>query len=583
MTVPISTQALFTQAPPQLGNQFRDDPLLASWLRRTIPAEAAREIAAELDELGRIAGGELYALQLADRENEPVLRQWDAWGNRQDVVDVSPLWREAERLTVKHGLVATAYEPAYGRHARIAQFLKVYLFHPSSDVYTCPLAMTDGAARCLIESGNQALMDRALPRLTARDPAKFWTSGQWMTETTGGSDVGRSQTRAVLEDGRWRLYGRKWFTSAVTSQMALTLARPDGNPGGGKGLAMFYLEVRDANGQLNGIRVDRLKDKLGTRKVPTAELMLEGAHAELVGQPANGTRAIEPMLAVTRMWNSVCAVAFMRRGLALARSYAAQREAFGQPLANLPLHADTLAGLEAETWGAFLMTFLLVELNGRKERGEIDAEQGALLRLLTPLTKLVTGKQAVSVVSEVVESFGGAGYCEDTGLPQLLRDAHVLPIWEGTTNVLSLDALLRSDLHSGLAALDGTRVGVPAQRLAAAADGGSPPGRGGHGACGAVARGRTGPGDPAGRCATSRHDARPVDPARAALRARPVADRPRAGHARHGRRVAFLAAARRPDARGRPGPRPRVAGVAVDCCERLVTSPACGRGRAQRG
>ena len=101
------------------------------------------------------------------------------------------------------------------------------------------------------------------------------------------------------------------------------------------------------------------------------------------------------------------------------------------------------------------MTFLLVELNGRKERGEIDAEQGALLRLLTPLTKLVTGKQAVSVVSEVVESFGGAGYCEDTGLPQLLRDAHVLPIWEGTTNVLSLDALLRSDLHSGLAALMG--------------------------------------------------------------------------------------------------------------------------------
>jgi alkylation response protein AidB-like acyl-CoA dehydrogenase len=473
MNAPESAQPLFTQAPPRLGNQFRDDPLLGPWLRRMIPAEHAREIGAELDELGRIAGGELYTLQIADRENEPVLRQWDAWGNRLDTVDVSPLWREAERLTVQHGLVATAYEPAFGRHARLAQFLKVYLFHPSSDVYTCPLAMTDGAARCLIESGNQALMDRALPRLTARDPAKFWTSGQWMTETTGGSDVGRSQTRAVFENGRWRLYGRKWFTSAVSSQMALTLARPEGNPGGGKGLAMFYLEVRDANGRLNGIRVDRLKDKLGTRKVPTAELMLEGTQAELVGQPANGTRAIEPMLAVTRMWNSVCAVAFMRRGLALARSYSAQREAFGQPLANLPLHVDTLAALEAETWGAFLMTFLLVELNGRQERNEIDAEQRSLLRLLTPLTKLITGKQAVSVVSEAVESFGGAGYCEDTGLPQLLRDTHVLPIWEGTTNVLSLDALLRSDLHSGLAALMGRASaclrGVSQPRLAAAA------------------------------------------------------------------------------------------------------------------
>ncbi len=447
--------ALFTQAAPRLGNQFRDDPLMGSWLRRSFPPDLARSLAGELDELGALAGGPLYELQLADRENEPVLRQWDAWGNRQDTVEVSPLWREAERLTVRHGLVATAYERELGRYARLAHFAKVYLFHPSSDVYTCPLAMTDGAARCLIESGNARLTAHALPHLTGRDPATFWTSGQWMTETTGGSDVGRSQTRAVQDGERWRLYGRKWFTSAVTSQMALTLARPEGNPPGGKGLAMYYLEVRGADGRLNGIRVDRLKDKLGTRKVPTAELTLDGTVAELVGAPANGTRAIEPMLAVTRMWNSVCAVAFMRRGLALARAYAARREAFGQPLANLPLHVDTLAGLEAETWGAFLMTFLLVELNGRREKGEIDAEQAALLRVLTPLTKLVTGKQAVSVVSEVVESFGGAGYVEDTGLPLLLRDTHVLPIWEGTTNVLSLDALLRSDLRSGLAALMG--------------------------------------------------------------------------------------------------------------------------------
>jgi alkylation response protein AidB-like acyl-CoA dehydrogenase len=448
-------QALFTQAAPELGNQYRDDPLLAGWLRRALPADVLRSVEPELEELGGVAGGDLYRLQLADRLNEPSLTQWDAWGNRVDLLEVSPLWREAERLTVKHGLVATAYEASLGRHARIAQFAKVYLFHPSSDVYTCPLAMTDGAARTLIESGNAALISRAVPRLTSRDPATFWTSGQWMTETTGGSDVGRSQTRAVADDGAWRLYGRKWFTSAVTSQMALTLARPEGNPPGGKGLAMFFVEVRDPAGHLNGIRVDRLKDKLGTRKVPTAELMLEGCRAELVGEPANGTRAIEPMLGVTRMWNSVCAVAFMRRGLALARAYAARREAFGAPLAQQPLHADTLAALEAETWGAFLLTFLLVELSGRAERGHIDDQQRALLRLVTPLTKLITGKQAVGVVSEVIESFGGAGYVEDTGLPQLMRDTQVLPIWEGTTNVLSLDALLRSDLHAGLAALMG--------------------------------------------------------------------------------------------------------------------------------
>ena len=397
----------------------------------------------------------LYQLQLDDRLHEPRLTQWDAWGLRVDTVELTPLWREAARLSLEYGLVATAYERRHGYLSRVEQFAKVYLFHPSSDVYTCPLAMTDGAARTLLDGGNRALIERAVPRLTSRDPALAWTSGQWMTETTGGSDVGRSQTRAVPDGSRWRLYGRKWFTSAVTSQMALTLARPEGNPEGGKGLAMFYVELRDEAGRLNGLRVDRLKDKLGTRKVPTAELTLDGTVAELVGERNNGTRAIEPMLGVTRMWNSVCAVAFMRRAAALARAYATERSAFGQPLANLPLHADTLAMIEAETWGAFLMSFLLVELHGRRECGEIDPEQEALLRILTPLAKLATGKQCVAAVSEVVESFGGAGYVEDTGLPQLLRDAQVLPIWEGTTNVLSLDLLLRSGFATGLAALLG--------------------------------------------------------------------------------------------------------------------------------
>ena len=192
--------------------------------------------------------------------------------------------------------------------------------------------------------------------------------------------------------------------------------------------------------------MERLKDKLGTRKVPTAELLLEGARAELVGDTRNGTRNIEPMLVVTRAWNSVTSVAFMRRGLALARSYAARRRAFGAALADLPLHIDTLAGLEAQTRAAFLLAFELVELMGRQEAGRDAMSNVRLLRLITPIAKLLTARQAVAVVSECIEAFGGAGYVEDTGLPALLRDTQVLPIWEGTTNVLSLDALLRGEL-----------------------------------------------------------------------------------------------------------------------------------------
>jgi acyl-CoA dehydrogenase len=469
---------LFIQAPPVLGNQFRDDAFLQSYLRRKLPAPVLQQIEAELSDLGALAGGELYQLQLKDRPNEPTLTQWDAWGNRVDQIEVSPLWRRAADLAASSGLIAIPYERKHGRYSRIHQFAAVYLFHASSDVYTCPLAMTDGAARTLTVSGNQQLIERAVPRLTSRNPSEAWTSGQWMTESTGGSDVGASLTRAVRDDsGQWRLYGKKWFTSAITSQLALTLARPEGNGPGGSGLAMFYVETHNPDGSLNGIRVERLKDKLGTRKVPTAELTLDGARAELVGDTRHGTRNIEPMLTVTRAWNSVTSVSFMRRAMALARSYAQQRNAFGARLQDLPLHVDTLAGLEAETRGAFLLAFELVELLGRQEAGELDDAQRALLRVITPIAKLLTAKQAVAIVSECIEAFGGAGYVEDTGLPALLRDAQVLPIWEGTTNVLALDTVLRGELSAGLPALRarmqqaitiGHVVGLGDERLAAA-------------------------------------------------------------------------------------------------------------------
>ncbi len=392
--------------------------------------------------MGRLAGGDLYRLQLADRLNEPRLTQWDAWGNRVDQIEVTPLWRVAASLAAEHGVVATAYERRHGLHSRIHQCALAYLFTPSTDIYSCPLAMTDGAARTLLDSGNRALVERAVPHLTARDPEEFWTSGQWMTEITGGSDVGLTETTARRDDGgQWRLYGRKWFTSATTAEMALTLARPEGNPPGGRGLALFYVEPRDEAGRLRGIQVNRLKDKLGTRKVPTAELTLDGTPATLVHGTTDGVRNITPMLNITRLWNGISAVALMRRGVALALDYARKRVAFGAPVADKPLHLDTLAALQAEAEAAFQLAFYVAELTGRGEAGESDEEELSLLRLLTPLMKLTTAKQAVSVASEVLEACGGAGYVEDTGLPVLLRDSQVLPIWEGTTNVLALDTL----------------------------------------------------------------------------------------------------------------------------------------------
>ena len=480
----------FQQAPPALGNQYEDDSVLRSYLMRSVPADVLREIKPTLVEMGELAGGDLYQLQLADRPNEPTLTQWDAWGNRIDRIELTPLWRVAERIAAEHGVVATAYEQKHGRFSRVHQCALAYLFTPSTDIYSCPLAMTDGATRTLLGSGNRALIERAVPHLISRDPKTFWTSGQWMTELTGGSDVGASETIAKQETGAslnfkhetlnskpgaWRLYGRKWFTSAATSQIALTLARPEGNPAGGRGLALFYLEMRDDEGNLRNISIDRLKDKLGTRKVPTVELTLDGTPAQLVLGTTDGVRNITPVLNTTRLWNGISAVSLMRRSIALAHDYSHKRSAFGALLSEKPLHVDTLAGLQAEAEGAFHLAFLVAELTGRAETNEIDEEQSLLLRLLTPLMKLTTGKQVVAVVSEALEAFGGAGYVEDTGLPMLLRDAQVLPIWEGTTNVLALDSLralgaddrafnaLKAEVTRSLASVHDHRLAEPAR------------------------------------------------------------------------------------------------------------------------
>ncbi len=433
----------FHQSPPELGNQFDDDRLIREYLERTLPQEALKAEQENYRQLGELSGGELYRAMLEDRLNEPQLTQWDPWGNRIDHIELTGLWKKAQTIASEYGLVAAGYEDRYGVHDRVHQFALNYLVQASLDVYSCPLAMTDGAARTLLDTGNQALIDRAVGRLTSRSPSQMWTSGQWMTERTGGSDVGLSETIAqpTQTKGVYALSGTKWFTSATTSQMALTLARPEGNGKGGRGLALFYIEMKNSDGSPNNIWVNRLKDKLGTRKVPTAELTLDGALGTAVKGTENGTRNISTMLNITRTWNSVSAAYFTRRCMALALSYAQKRFAFGNTLDKKPLHVDTLAALQAQNEAVFHLAFRTVELLGKVEKKEASEAEQLLLRILTPVAKLTTAKQAVRLASETVESFGGAGYIEDTHLPMLLRDAQVLPIWEGTTNVLSLDTL----------------------------------------------------------------------------------------------------------------------------------------------
>ncbi|MBT2115932.1 acyl-CoA dehydrogenase family protein [Dyella sp. LX-66] len=429
----------FLQEAPQLAHPYRDDRLLVDLLDRVLPADRRAAIESDLDALGdyaRLA----WRRVCSTTRRKPVLTQWDAWGRRVDRIELTPAWQEGPLLTTRHAVLAAGHEAH--PEARVEEFARVYLYHLASEFYTCPLAMTDGAATALKASGNAQLIERALPHFLSRDPANFWLSGQWMTENAGGSDVGNTETVARRDaDGQWRLYGRKWFSSAVVGEAALALARPEGAGSGAGALALFYVETMDDGQRKPELIIDRLKDKLGTHELPTAEIHLDGLPAWPVGELEHGVRQVAPMLNVTRSWNAICAVASMARALHLARDYARRRQAFGRSLAERPLHAQTLAGMQAEFEAAFALSFEVAHLLGRAEHRAATPDEAALLRLLTPLAKLWTGKLAISICSEALECFGGAGYIEDTGLPQLLRDAQVYAIWEGTTNVLSLDAL----------------------------------------------------------------------------------------------------------------------------------------------
>ncbi|HVS07039.1 MAG TPA: acyl-CoA dehydrogenase family protein [Candidatus Dormibacteraeota bacterium] len=480
--------------PELLPANTRDaDPtlrlLLKAWLRR----ETLDVVEPAFREMGRAAAEELQAWGDACEGQPAFLRSFDAWGERVDEVVYPDAWRHLASVAARAGLVALPYEDPsrLGAEARLVQAALCYLFAPSTATYLCPVAMTDGAARVLTDAGGVGQPRAVLGHLISRDPGEAWTSGQWMTERQGGSDVGQNAVVAKRDGNRWRLFGQKFFCSNIGCEVALALARPEGAPAGTRGLALFLLPRDGPDGRRNHYRIDRLKDKLGTRAMATGEVTLDGAEAELVGDADRGFAQMTAMLNITRLHNAITAAATMRRALMLAQAYAAQRQAFGRKLEQHPLHADVLRELAAEADAALYLTMRMAQLLGRIEAGTTKPGDTAVFRVGIALAKLYTAKQAVAVASEAIECFGGQGYMEDTGLPRLLRDAQVLPIWEGTTSVLALDVLrvLRKgdaldalgaelerldaperesalDLASKASAVDGDRGESSARRLA---------------------------------------------------------------------------------------------------------------------
>lgn len=503
----------FFQPPPILPNQFYDDVSFQRCFKLFLPFSVITEVEAEVAALGRdVLSDEVFAWITDAEHNKPYLKGSgrDAFGRWHGELVTGEGWRELQKFGLSRGIVATGYDTPYGAFSRPLQFLRLHLWEASSANVTCPSAMQDGAAALLrrhlasrrISEAERKVFEDAYRRLISRDPSVAWTSGQWMTERSGGSDVSQTETVATYQPeeaegalasregkiplGPWSINGFKWFSSATDSNMTILLARTSQG-----GLSTFFAPMRrhdptaktmtghpKANGsRLNGVWIQRLKNKLGTQSLPTAELVLEDMRGWKIGEEGKGIQEISTILTLTRIHNVVTACGYVGRGLGIARAYARRREVGAgrgarMKLTESTLHMRTLANLTAEYHGLMLLSNFCGYLLGISEHEATpptsalaaltpaDRLIDPLLRIVVPLAKAYVCKASVPLLYSCMESLGGVGYLvneeqEYLNVARLYRDCCVLPIWEGTTDVLCTD-MIRALKHpkTGAQSLD---------------------------------------------------------------------------------------------------------------------------------
>jgi putative acyl-CoA dehydrogenase len=409
-------------------------------LRESVAREGGDWAEPQLHAYGALAGGELLALGAQANANRPVFRPVDAHGRRIDQVEFHPAWHRLMQSGIEHGVTGFAWRNADRHGAHVARAALMFLHYQAEQGSGCPLTMTYACVPALAHAPELAA--QWLPRIVAPhyDPsdapaaAKAGnTIGMGMTEKQGGSDVRSNSTRATpAGDGMHALHGHKWFYSAPMCDAHLVLAQAAG------GLSCFLLPRRLPDGELNGVRIQRLKDKLGDWSNASSEVEFENARAWLVGEEGRGVANILQMVALTRLDCLIGSAALMRQALVQALHHARHRQAFGRRLSEQPLMRNVLADLALESEAA---TALAMRTARSVDGAARDADEAALARVLTALGKYWVCKRATPFVNEAQECLGGIGYVEDTMLPRLLRQAPLNSIWEGSGNIQCLDLL----------------------------------------------------------------------------------------------------------------------------------------------
>ena len=433
----ISTHEVTNQVPPLTGHDTADYPVFEETLRR----EGATSAFDGLHEIGRLAGrADIIALGDRAEAHPPVLHTHDRYGNRIDQVAYDPSYHELMRLSTGFGLHGTPWT-SDDPHAHLERAAKLSAWGPVDAGHQCPISMTYAAVPAL--RADPTLAAELEPGLTAAgyDPSfrppsekQFLTAGMSMTEKQGGSDVRANTTRAVEQsDGTYRITGHKWFTSAPMSDLLLVLAQAPG------GLTCFVVPRVLPDGTANGVRLQRLKDKLGNHSNASSEVEYVDAVGRRLGDEGRGVPTIIAMVNMTRLDCTIGSASSMRAGVLQAAHHAEHRQVFGAQLIDQPLMRNVLADLAVEAEAATTVALWLAALTDRAEAGDEGA--AVLRRLSLAVSKFHICKRAPIHAAEALECLGGNGYVEDSRMPRLYREAPLMSVWEGSGNVAALDTL----------------------------------------------------------------------------------------------------------------------------------------------
>ena len=372
-------------------------------------------------------------------ENTPKLRQVDPKGFRIDRIEFHPAYHALMARSVRHGIHASAFAPGANAQTFVARGARLYMASQVEAGHMCPITMTHAVVPALAAAPDIAA--QWLPKIHSRayDPSQrpWWektgvTLGMGMTERQGGTDVRANISRAEKAGDHYEVTGHKWFMSAPMCDAFLVLAQAKG------GLTCFLVPRYRPDGQLNALRFQRLKDKLGNRSNASSEVEFLAAYAERVGEEGRGVPTIIEMVNMTRLDCAMSSAGLMRWGLANALHHVRYRSVFQRRLADQPMMRAVVADMALEVEA---MTALAFRLARAIAAGATNANEAAYARLMTPAIKYLICKTAPALIYEAMECLGGNGYVEELPLARLYRKAPLNAIWEGSGNVMALDVL----------------------------------------------------------------------------------------------------------------------------------------------